>query len=143
VDSDEERRFIHEVGVRRHNEPPTPSRNPIIRRLQRDSVWGPIRNLPDEAATWIDGLAHPKRGPSVKNLVRLRDDWRLTPDSLPLLLDLLSSDDLQTSTTAFVALVGNGAEIGHDETETTDATLYRITLPDGSDHERPINATND
>lgn len=79
--------------------------------------------------------------PSVKNIFRLRTDWRLTPESLPMLLDILSSEDGRLVFTALMALSRNGAQLSSDETEESDATLHRITLPDGSVHERPDNAT--
>jgi len=41
--------------------------------------------------------------------------------------------------TALMALSRNGARVTSDETEDTDATLHRITLPDGSVHERTDN----
>ena len=72
---------------------------------------------------------------------RPKVDLRLTPESLPLLLDVVSSQDQRMAETALFALMANGAQIAHDETETSDATLYRITLPDGSVHEQPINSS--
>ncbi len=87
--------FLREVSARLHNEPPVPSSNPIIRRLQKDSEWSPIANLtdPEKAVEWVRSR-HPDRSrPSVKNLFRLRTDYRLTPESVPMLLDILSSED--------------------------------------------------
>jgi hypothetical protein len=56
-----------------------------------------------------------------------------------MLLDILSSEDGRLVFTALMALSRNGAQLSSDETETTDATMHRITLPDGSVHERPDN----
>ncbi len=134
--------FMKETFARLHNEPPVPSRNPIIKRLQRDSQWGPIANLtsPEAAVDWVRSRTSSDRGHlSPKNLFRLRTDWRLTPESLPMLLDILSSEDREMVFTALMALSMNGALVTSDETEETDATLHRITLPDGSVHERPDN----
>jgi hypothetical protein len=128
---------------RLHNEPPVPSRNPIIRRLQRDSEWGPITNLtsPEAAVEWVRSRASSDRSrPSLKNLFQLRTDWRLTPESLPMLLDILSSEDGRLVFTALLALSLNGADVTSNETEGTDATMTVVTLPDGSVHERPHNA---
>jgi hypothetical protein len=131
--------FMRETSARLRNEPPVPSSNPLIRRLQ-DSEWGPVANLtsPEEAVEWVRAR-HPDRSrPSVKNLFRLRTDYRLTPESLPMLFDILSSEDRGMVFTALMALSSNGAHLASDETEDTDATLHRITLPDGSVHERPV-----
>jgi hypothetical protein len=138
VSSDDE--FIREMADRLLNEPPVPSRNPIIGRLQRDSEWGPITDLttPEEAVDWVRARASIDLSrPSLKNLVRLKTDLRLTPESLPMLLDILSSEDRSMVFNALLALSLNGAQCASDETEETDATLHRITLPDGSVHERP------
>jgi hypothetical protein len=56
-----------------------------------------------------------------------------------MLLDILSSEDGRMVFTALMALSRNGARVTSDETEDTDATLHRITLRDGSVHERPDN----
>jgi hypothetical protein len=56
-----------------------------------------------------------------------------------MLLDVLSSEDRRMVFTALMALSRNGARVTSDETEDTDATLHRITLPDGSVHERTDN----
>jgi len=140
----DEDEFRREVFARVHNEPPVPSSNPLIRRLQKDSEWGPVANLtsPEAAVEWVRSRASidPSR-PSLKNLVRLKTDWRLTPESLPMLLDILSSEDKRMVFTALMALSRNGAHVSSDETEDTEATLHRITLPDGSVHERPDNVT--
>jgi hypothetical protein len=132
--------FMREVFARLHNEPPVPSSNPIIRRLQRDSEWGPIADLtsPEAAVQWVRSRASIDMGrPSLRNVFRLKTDWRLTPESLPMLLDILASEDRKMVFTALMALSRNGAQLSSDETEETDATLHRITLPDGSVHERP------
>jgi hypothetical protein len=136
------REAMREAAARLHNEPPVPSSNPIIRRLQRDSEWGPVANLtsPEAAVEWVRSRASIDMSrPSLKNLFRLKTDWRLTPESLPMLLDILSSEDGRLVFTALMALSRNGAQLSSDETETTDATVHRITLPDGSVHERPDN----
>jgi hypothetical protein len=57
-----------------------------------------------------------------------------------MLLVILSSEDGRIVFTALMALSRNGAPLSSDETEESDATLHRITLPDGSVHERPVNA---
>jgi hypothetical protein len=136
------RESMREAAARLHNEPPVPSSNPIIRRLQRGSEWGPVANLtsPEAAVEWVRSRASIDMSrPSLKNLFRLKTDWRLTPESLPMLLDILSSEDGRLVFTALMALSRNGAQLSSDETETTDATVHRITLPDGSVHERPDN----
>jgi hypothetical protein len=137
--------FIREMADRFLNEPPVPSSNPIIGRLQRDSEWGPITNLttPEEAVDWVRARASIDTSrPSLKNLVRLKTDWRLTPESLPMLLDILSSDDRSMVFNASLALSLNGAQFTSDETEEADATVQWITLPDGSVHERPIRVSD-
>jgi len=134
--------FIRKLAAQHHNEPPVPSSNPIIRRLQRDSEWGPIANLtsPEAAVEWVRSRVSIHMGRrSLKNSFRLRTDWRLTPESLPMLLDILSSEDRQMVFTALLALSKNGAHCTSDQTDETDATLHRVTLPDGSVHERPDN----
>jgi hypothetical protein len=138
--SDEE--FMRETFARLHNEPPVSSSNPIIRRLQKDSQWGPIADLtsPEEAVQWVRSRASIDMGrPSLRNLFRLRIDWRLTPESLPMLLDILSSEDKRMVFTALMALARNGVHTTSNETEEADATLHIVTLPDGSVHERPDN----
>ena len=135
--------FMRERIARFFNEPPVPSSNPIIRRLQRDSIWGPIANLtsPEAAFEWVRSRALIDMSrPNVKNLFRLRTDWRVTPEPLPMLLDILSSEDGGLAFTALRALTANGAHVTSDETEETDATVHIVTLPDGSVHERRINA---
>jgi len=136
------RKAMKEAAARLHNEPPVPSSNPIVRRLQRDSEWGPIADLtsPEAAVEWVRSRASIDMSrPGLKNLFRLRTDWRLTPESLPILLDILSSEDGRLVFTALMALSRNGAQVTSDETEETEATLHRITLPDGSVHERSDN----
>jgi hypothetical protein len=136
--------FIRQMTERLHNEPPVPSRNPIIRWLQRDSEWGSIANLttPEAAVDWVRSRVSIDMGhPTLKNRVPLRTDWRLTPESLPMLLDILSSEDRSMAFNALLALSMNGTRCSSDETEETDATLHRITLPDGSIHERPVSPT--
>jgi hypothetical protein len=76
----------------------------------------------------------------VKNPFRLRTDWRLTPEPLPMLLAILSSEDGRLAFTALMALSRKGAQLSSDETEETDATLHRITPLDGSVHQHPVNA---
>lgn len=137
------RKAIRETAARLHDEPPVPSSNPIIRRLQRDSEWGPIANLTsaEAAIEWVRSRASIDMSrPSVKSRFRLRTDWRLTPGSLSMLLDILSSEDGKQVYVALRALSSNGAQVTSDETEESDATLLRITLPDGSLHQRPVNA---
>jgi hypothetical protein len=120
--------FMREFAVRHLNEPPTLSRNPIIRRFQKDSEWGAVSDLTshESAVEWVRELRdRNERPPKSKNPFRLRPDYRLTPESLPVLLDILSMD---------------GAQITSDKTDTTDATVFGVTLPDGIVHECPINA---
>ncbi len=133
---------LRETFARLLGDPPTPSRNSIIRRLQRDSQWGPIANLstPESAVEWVRSRSSSDRSrASLKNLLRLRTDFRLTPESLPMLLDILSSEDPEMVLTALMALSMNGARVTSDETEQAHATLHRVILPDGSIHERPDN----
>jgi hypothetical protein len=54
-------------------------------------------------------------------------------------VDILSSEDGRLVFTALMALSRNGAQLSSDETEESDATLHRITLPDGSVQKRPVN----
>jgi hypothetical protein len=119
-------------------EAPELSSNPILRRLQKTSQWGDPATLTsnEEAELWIRSRA--TLGSATKPW-ELRDDYRLTPQSLPFLLDIVSSKELQMTTIAAFVLKLNGAVLRHNETESTDATIYWITLPDGSEHERPIN----
>jgi hypothetical protein len=58
-----------------------------------------------------------------------------------MLLDILSSEDQGAVFTALVALTSNGAEVTSGESD-LGATIHRITLPDGSVHERVDNAQN-
>jgi hypothetical protein len=58
-----------------------------------------------------------------------------------MLLDILSSEDWGMAFTARHALSMNGAQIRSDETMTTEATVFRVKLLDGSVHECPINAS--
>jgi hypothetical protein len=134
---------MREFAVRFLNEPPTLSRNPIIRHFQKDSEWGAVSDLTshEAAVDWVRKLRDRNhRPPKTKNPFRLRPDYRLTPESLPMLLDILSSEDWEMAFTALFALSMNGALITTDKTETTESTLRRVTLPDGSVHECPINA---
>jgi len=137
--------FIKDWAHRYLRQAPAPSDNPIIRRLQRGSEWSSNpSNLtsPQAAIEWVRSRASIDRSrPSLKNLFRLRTDWRLTPESLPMLLDILSSDDGRMVLTAIRALSFNGAQCASDETEDSDATVHIVTLPDGSIHERPDNMT--
>jgi hypothetical protein len=138
-DDDKSRR---EWAARLHNEPAALSSNPIIKRLQKGSEWGPIANLtsPEAAVEWVRShVSIQVRRRSVKDLFRLRTDWRLTPESLPMLLDILPSEDPAMVFTALLALSSNGAHVTSDETEERDATVHIVTLPDGSVHERPDN----
>ena len=57
-----------------------------------------------------------------------------------MLLDILSSEDWGMAFTALYALSMNGAQVRSDETTTTEATVFRVKLPDGSVHECPANA---
>lgn len=57
-----------------------------------------------------------------------------------MLLDILSSEHGRQVYVALRALSSDGAQVTSDETEASDATLLRITLPDGSVHERPVDA---
>lgn len=123
-------------------EAPELSSNPVLRRLQRGSQWGDPATLknPEEAERWIRSRAG---FGSNKKPWDLRVDYRLTPQSLPFLLDFLSSEELSMTSIAAYVLKLNGADLRHNETESTDATLFWITLPDGSEHERPINLRDD
>jgi hypothetical protein len=135
--------FMREFAVRHLNEPPTLSRNPIIRRFQKDSEWGAVSDLTshESAVEWVRELRdRNERPPKSKNPFRLRPDYRLTPESLPVLLDILSSEDWGMAFTALFALSMDGAQITSDKTDTTDATVFGVTLPDGIVHECPINA---
>src|SRR5271155_356877 len=94
------REAIRKTAARYHNDPPVPSSNPIIGRLQKGSEWGPIANLtsPQAAVDWVRSRSSGDWSrPSVKTLFRLRIDWRLTPESRPMLLDILSSEDKGSS----------------------------------------------
>jgi hypothetical protein len=77
----------------------------------------------------------------MNNAYRLQTDWRVTPESLRFFLDLLSSENFSLAFTALLALRANGVQMTSDETEETDATVHIVTLPDGSVHECPINAS--
>ena len=79
--------------------------------------------------------------PRMNNAYRLRTDWRVTPESLPLFLDFLSSENFGLAFTALLALRANDVQMSSDETEETDATVHIVTLPDGSVHNCPINAS--
>jgi hypothetical protein len=119
-------------------EAPERSSNPILRRLQRSSQWGDPATLTslEEAELWVRSRATLGSG---KKPWGLRADYRVTPQSLPFLLDIVSSEELHMTFMATFVLRLNGAVLRHNETESADATLYWITLPDGSEHERPIN----
>ena len=135
--------FMKEFARRYLNELPVLSRNPIIRHLQRDSEWGEVTELasPEAAAEWVRQLRDRNHRPrKSSNFLRLRPDYRLTPESLPMLLGILSSQDWEMIRTALIALGMNGAEVTSDKTDSADPTVFQVTLPDGSVHECPINA---
>ena len=125
-------------------QPPELSSNPLLRRLQRGSQWGEPATLTsdEQAEAWIRARARQPGSPGKKPW-ELRDDYRLTPQSLPWLLDILSSKELAISYMAAFVLRLNGAVLRHNGSEATDATIYWITLPDGSEHERLINVGSD
>jgi hypothetical protein len=102
-----------------------------------------IANLttPEEAIEWVRSRHLDLSRPSLRKFLREKPDYRLTPESLPLLLDILSSEDHELVFTALLALSMNGAHCTSDATAETDATLHRVTLPNGSVHERPDNVT--
>jgi hypothetical protein len=79
--------------------------------------------------------------PRMNNAYRLRTDWRVTPESLPLFLDFLSSENFGLAFSTLLALRANGVQMSSDKTEETDATVHIVTLPDGSLHKCPINAS--
>ena len=122
-------------------EPPALSSHPLIRRLQRSSQWGEPADLKnsEEAVLWVRS----RNERSGRRGFALRPDYRLTPQSLPFLLDIVSNEELPMAFMAEFVLRLNGAVITHNETESMDATLCWITLPDGSVHERQLNVGND
>jgi hypothetical protein len=124
-------------------EAPELSRNPVLRRMQRSSQWADPATLAStgQAEAWLRSRV--MRHGSGPKPWELRDDYRLTPQSLPYLLDFVSSEERGMRYMAAFVLRLNGAVLRHNETESTDATLYWITLPDGSEYERPINFRND
>jgi hypothetical protein len=67
-------------------EPPALSSNPLIRRLQRSSQWGEPADLKnnEEAVLWVRS----RNERAGKLGFALRPDYRLTPQSLPFLLDI-------------------------------------------------------
>jgi hypothetical protein len=104
----------------------------------------PVANLTssEEAMAWLRARASVDTNPPrINNAYRLTTDWRVTPDSLPLFLEFLSSEKFGLAFTALLALRANGVQMANDETEETDATMHIVTLPDGSVHECPINAS--
>ena len=86
-----------------------------------------IANLtaPEEATEWVRSRHPDLSRPSLRNLSPGEPDYRLTPDSLPLLLDRLSSQTPAVGFTAMMALTSNGALTTSDETEETDRSLTR------------------
>ena len=62
---------------------------------------------------------------------------RLSEASLPWLVDLPSDENVDIATRALAGLSLNYARIEQDETDDQPLTMYRVTLPDGSVHERP------
>jgi hypothetical protein len=135
---------MRDPAVRYLKTPPTLSRNPIIRGFQKGSEWGDVSDLTsrEAAVEWVRKLRDRNQLPPKSwNPFRLRPDYRLTPRSLPMLLDILSSEDWGLAFTALYALSMNGAQVRSDETTTTEGTVFRVKLPDGSVHERRINAS--
>lgn len=108
-------------------------------------VSAPVANLtsPDEAMAWLRARASVDASPLIMNSAfHLGTDWQVTPESLPLFLEFLSSENSGLVLCAILALRANGIQITSDETEETDATVHIVTLQDGSVHERRINATS-
>ena len=60
---------------------------------------------------------------------------RLPPEALPFMVEILA-EGTDESLAAFSALYWNGATVESDATDDTDATWYRVTLPDGTVLER-------
>ena len=74
----------------------------------------------------------PKREEPGATQCRLAPHTGITAD----VLDILASDDRNLVFTALMAVSNNGAHVTSDETDEAEATLHRVTLPDGSLHER-------
>lgn len=132
---------MKERAIRFFTEPLPPRGGRFAKRFQRGHT-GPPPTLTShqDAVDWVGSHPiYPANGSAVGLNGQLKTDFRLTPESLPWLLDLVSSTDQQTVQSTLFALTVNRSEIAHDETETSDATTYTITLPDGSVHRRPNN----
>lgn len=74
----------------------------------------------------VAGDSHIKMG------ARSMATLRLSPQSLPVLAELLISEDRNMSIAARCALLYNGAQIESDETATSNPTYYRVIFPDNS-----------
>jgi len=98
-----------------------------------------ITNLttPEEAIEWVRSRHPDLSRPSLRNLFPEKPDYRLTPESLPLLLDILTSQAPAIGFTAMMALASNGALITSNETEENDATLVWVICR-WFVHERPM-----
>ncbi len=59
-------------------------------------------------------------------------DLRLAPEALPVVAELVASNDDALVTTALIALAFNGVKVESDATEVTDPTYSRFTFADGS-----------
>jgi hypothetical protein len=73
-----------------------------------------------EAALWFNEGDHP------------RVDLRLSRRSLPLVSELLVSQDSPMATTAHVALQLNGAQVLSEATWRSHSTQFQVTFPNGT-----------
>ena len=127
---------LRERAIRFFTEPLPLRPGRFTKRFQRGQTGPPaVLASHEDAEAWI--RSHPMfpvQGSPIGLGGQLKVDFRLSPDSLHWLLDLLSSNDQETAESALFALTVNRAGIAHDETEHSLATHYSITLPDGSVH---------
>ncbi|HVC69262.1 MAG TPA: hypothetical protein VNC61_03255 [Acidimicrobiales bacterium] len=59
-------------------------------------------------------------------------DLSLAPEALPVVAELVASNDDALVTTALIALAFNGVKVESDATEVTDPTYSRFTFTDGT-----------
>ena len=132
---------MKERAIRFFTEPLPPRGGRFAKHFQQGHTGPPVTLASHEdALAWVRSHPiFPAKGSAVGLNGQLKTDFRLTPESLPWLLDLVSSADEKTVQSTLFALTVNRSEVAHDETDTSPVTTYTITLPDGSVHERLAN----
>ncbi|MGA2838156.1 MAG: hypothetical protein ABSF84_16320 [Acidimicrobiales bacterium] len=123
--SDEKRRQLNEYLF----PIPKPSLRERLRGRKHEDAVAILTSF-DDAVAWA--RSHQVGVPSGGSW-RQKVDLRLSPDSLPVLAELLGSSDSALMMTASLALQYNGVRIDSDATPSSDPTFNRLTFPDGSE----------